>query len=204
MPEYPHHVIQRGNRNQVVFFSDMDRSVYLKLLSINAKKSGMQIWAYCLMDNHVHLIAVPVSLDSFAKGFAETHKKYTAYINKNHGWKGFLWQGRYISYPMDEPYLFAAIRYVELNPVRAGIVERAEDYPWSSAKAHVNKTKCALLSESFLNEEIKDWAAFLMERQSELEKTIFHKHGKCGKPLGDEEFITKAMKKTRKVIRIRQ
>ena len=198
LPEYPHHVIQRGNRNQAVFFSKGDKAAYIKLLSKNAKKYGIRLWGYCLMDNHVHLIAVPVLANSFAKGLAETHKKYTTSINKRNGWKGFLWQGRFMSYPMDEPYLYAAIRYIELNPVRAGIVHKADDYEWSSAKAHVNKTKDALLSENFLTEEIGNWSDFLMDRQSEIDKTIFHKHGKSDKPLGDNKFVSAVMKKIKR------
>jgi len=151
------------------------------------------------MNNHLHLVAVPKYLDSLAKAFAEIHKKYTRYINRRIGWKGLLWQGRFISYPMDEPYHFAAVRYIELNPVRARIVERAEEYPWSSARAHVNKTKDALLSENYLTEQIGDWSEFLMDTRSEIEKTIFKKHGKSGRPLGNEDFVQSAIKKALKI-----
>jgi len=164
---------------------------------IYAKKYGLEIWAYCLMRNHLHLIGVPKYPNSLARCLAETHKKYSAYINKKHGWKGYLWQGRFISYPMDETYLYAAVRYVETNPVKAKIVEKAEDYRWSSAYSHVNKKKNPLLTENFLTEEIKNWGDFLLDKQSEIDRTIFQKHEKCREPLGNDEFIEMA-NKTRK------
>ena len=150
VPHYPHHIIQRGNRRQNVFFSDHDKDAYICLLYEQIKKWNILIWAYCLMDNHVHLIALPKDENSLARAIGETHRKYTKMINFRKGWKGYLWQGRFISYPMDEQYLYAAVRYIEINPVRSGLVEKAEDYPWSSAKAHILKKEDKLLSYNFM------------------------------------------------------
>jgi putative transposase len=120
---YPHHIIQRGNRRQEVFFSNEDRKTCLDYLRLYAKTSAIDFWGYCLMNNHLHLIAVPQNEDSFARGFAEAHRRYTRYINFRKGWRGYLWEGRFKSYLLDEAHLYAAIRYIERNPVRAGIVK---------------------------------------------------------------------------------
>jgi len=137
VPDCPHHIVQRGNRRQNVFFNENDRHFYLETLNENAKKYGIVFWAYCLMSNHVHFIAVPKNEDSFARGLGQAHKKYSRYINKREGWTGHLWQSRFLSFPLNEAYLYAAVRYVENNPVRAGIVDRAEDFAWSSARVHI-------------------------------------------------------------------
>lgn len=191
IPNIPHHIIQRGNRSQQTFFNNTDKIFYLNLLRKNAEASGIQIWAYCLMDNHVHLIAVPGKKDSLAKGIGDTHKYYTHMVNLRENWRGYLWQGRFSSFPLDEKYLYAAIRYVERNPVRAGIVKRAEDYEFSSAKAHVYKKRDILLSDSFIIEKIGDWRSFLAENDNEDNIKLFRKHSRVGRPLGHRQFIEK-------------
>lgn len=185
----PHHVIQRGNRSQNVFFSDKDKKTYLKILKKYSMLEGLEIWAYCLMDNHVHLIVIPQMENSLAMGIGKVHKDYTRMINLRQGWRGFLWHGRFKSYPLDEQYLYTAVRYVERNPVRAGLVKRAVDYPWSSAKAHVFKEKNEILSDNFMISEIKDWASYLGDEDANIE--TLRKHLNTGRPLGDENFINK-------------
>jgi len=204
IPNYPHHIIQRGNRTQNVFFSDQDKKSYMQLLRNHAMEFGVDFWAYCLMDNHVHLIAVPKNEDSLARGIGEAHRKYTRMINFREGWKGYLWQGRFISYLLDEKYLYAAVRYVERNPVRVGLVERAEDYPWSSAKAHVYREKDILLSDNFMLSEIKDWSSYLSEGDENIDKNLFKKHARTGRPLGDDKFLTKLEEITGKVLKKRK
>ncbi|MCX5667713.1 MAG: transposase [Candidatus Omnitrophica bacterium] len=191
IPNIPHHITQRGNRTQKVFFSGKDKSHYLKLLLEQAKKAGLTFWAYCLMDNHIHLIAVPEREDSLSKGIGDTNKYYTRMINLREGWRGYLWQGRFSSFPLDEKYLYAAVRYVERNPVRAGIVKRAEDYEFSSARAHIYKKKDLLLSDNFMIKEIKDWKSYLAEGDDEDEQKLFQKHTCNGRPLGKDGFIEK-------------
>ncbi|MBN2324952.1 MAG: transposase [Spirochaetes bacterium] len=181
----PHHVIQRGNRRQKVFFCERDKKIYFNLLHKETVRCGVEVWAYCLMDNHVHLIVVPVKEDSLARGIGETHRKYTRMINLREGWSGYLWQGRFLSYPLNNRYLYAAVRYVERNPVRAGLVKNAEDYRWSSARAHVYHAHDILLSNSFLISEIKDWASYLSEYEDPLLTDIFKKHANTGRPLGE-------------------
>lgn len=184
VPGCPHHIIQRGNRKQQVFFYDEDRELYLSLLKHYSKKAGLNIWSYCLMDNHVHIIAAPTEVTSLRKGFAETHRRYTLEINRREGWSGYLWHGRFISFPMDEKYLYCAMRYVELNPVRAGLVKRPEDYPWSSARVRVLKQKDELLSDNCMTHQIHDWSAYLAEGDKRKDLTLLRKHSRTNKPLG--------------------
>jgi putative transposase len=137
IPEIPHHVTQRGVRRQQTFFSDADYLAYLHLAAEAFHEAGVQVWAYCLMPNHVHLIATPPRAPALAAAAGATHQRYTRQINQRQRATGYLWQGRFASYPMDEDYLRACARYVGLNPVRAGLTARAIDWPWSSVRAHV-------------------------------------------------------------------
>src|SRR5271169_6739696 len=131
-PGLPHHVTQRGNRRQRTLFCDEDYQTYLELMAEWCAAHEVEIWAYCLMPNHVHLIAVPHSADGLRRTFGE-------------GWRGHLWQGRFASFVLDEPYLLTAARYVELNPVRAGLINAPSRYGWSSAAAHVRGRDDALV-----------------------------------------------------------
>lgn len=194
VPGYPHHIVQRGNRRQDVFFSDKDKIAYIDYLHTYAKEAGISFWGYCLMDNHVHLIAVPEKEESLALGIGEAHKRYTCMINSREKWQGHLWQGRFMSYVLDEKHLYAALRYVERNPVRAKIVNRAENYRWSSARTHVQKGKDKLLSDHFLISEIKDWSVYLSQEDKQKDVDILQKHSNTGRPLGGIEFIEKIEK----------
>mgnify|MGYP005853609703 CR=1 FL=1 len=200
VPDFPHHVIQRGSRRQRVFFSDEDRRFYLGLLKKYGDVRGLSFWAYCLMDNHVHLIVVPKTPESLPRAMSAIHWRYTLSINLREDWKGSLWQGRYRSYPMDEPYAVAAIRYIELNPVRAGIVARAESYQWSSANAHVSGQPDPIISKCYLSDKITDWASFLAQGSSESELRLLREHASTCRPLGDQSFIKRLEEITRSKI----
>jgi putative transposase len=191
VPMAPHRLIQRGNRRQNVFFSDKDKAYYLRLLQQRCSVRGVSIWAYCLMDNHVHFVAVPLRAASLAEAFGAVHQRYTKAINERYGWQGFLWQGRFLSFPLDDRYLYRAIRYVDLNPVRAKLVEAAADYPWSSAPAHVRGKNDPLLSGNPLGLGEEEWAAYLAAGLTESETTLFREHANSGKPFGDENFLFK-------------
>jgi len=191
IPDCPHHVINRGNRRQIVFFSDNDKKAYYDILKKETNKAGIVIWTYCLMDNHVHLIVVPKTKDALAYGIGEAERKYARIINSRYDWKGHLWQERFKSNPMGEDYLYSAVRYIERNPVRAGIVEKAEDYYFSSAKSHVFRGNDELISDFYLTSEIPDWESYLREETSESEKELFRSHAYSGYPLGSDEFIDK-------------
>lgn len=190
----PHHVIQRGNRRQNVFFKDEDKQEYLNILKLQSKLFDLEVWAYCLMDNHVHLIVVPRQEDSLTKAIGETHQLYTRMINFRERWRGYLWQGRFKSVPLDEKYLYAAVRYVERNPVRAKIVKKAEDYLWSSAKVHVYNEKDSLLSKFHLIEEIDNWSEYLKGQEGQEELKRIRVQTQSGRPLGPIDYLRKLEK----------
>ena len=185
----PHHVTQRGNRRQPTFFCDEDYALYLSLLGEWCGRWHVDIWAYCLMPNHVHLIAVPETEEGLCRAIGEAHRRYTRHINFREGWRGHLWQGRFASFVMDARYTLAAARYIELNPVRAGLSAVAEAYPWSSAKAHVNRQDDALVKTEPLCSEIDDWTAFLMMDSDEELALQLKRHERTGRPCGDDALI---------------
>ena len=189
IPLCPHHITNRGNRRQTVFFSDNDRRLYLRLIKKFGALFGLQFWAYCLMPNHIHLIAVPINKESMNLTIREAHKKFTWQINLQNDWRGTLWQGRYYSFPLGQDHLYRAVRYVENNPVRAGLETFAEDYPWSSAPSHVLGKPDALLSPCPVQKPGKDWAAYLREKEEDDELKEIRRHIMTGRPLGGEEFI---------------
>lgn len=139
LPGQPHHVTQRGNNRQDVFFVEDDRRVYLELLREQSERYAFRVLGYCLMDNHVHVIGTPKEEDSLAKAMGRTHFSYCQYINRLHGRSGHLWQNRFFSCPMDELHLWRSLVYVERNPVRAKKVRVAWRYAWSSASAHIGR-----------------------------------------------------------------
>lgn len=163
LPDYPHHVTQRGNRRGDVFLDDEDREVYLRLLDRYSLAGGLALLAYCLMSNHVHLVVVPETLKSLSRVLGLVHMLYATYFNKKQGWSGHLWQARFFSSTLDEAHMWSAIRYVERNPVRAGIVDRAVDYRWSSARGH-----CGMLRDVHLSADNR-WSRILGERKRWLE-----------------------------------
>ena len=114
VPYVPHHVTQRGNRKQQTFFCNRDYELYKELMSEWCARRGVQVWAYCLMPNHTHLILVPREADALARAVGEAHRRYTCTVNRREGWTGFLWQGRFASFPMSDRYLLNAVRYVLL------------------------------------------------------------------------------------------
>jgi putative transposase len=189
VPELPHHVIQRGNRRQQTFFRTDDYLLYTNLMSACCRKFGVDIWAYCLMPNHAHLIAVPRTPDSLRRAIGEAHRQYTLEINRREKWTGYLWQGRFASFPMDDRHTAAAARYVELNPVRAGLAGRAEEYAWSSARAHLLGVDDVLVSVAPLLSRIGDWRAFLGEGAGPDAFAQFRRHANTGRPLGTSEFV---------------
>jgi len=161
LPGMPHHVTQRGNRRQPTFFSDADYALYLGLLRHWCGEAGTAVWAWCLMPNHVHLVLVPADEGGLRAALAPAHRRYSWEINQREGWRGYLWQGRFASFPMEEAHLHCCLRYVELNPVRAGLVERPEQWRWSSARAHLGLGADRLTDLVPARERIDDWRAFL-------------------------------------------
>ncbi len=201
VPDIPHHITQRGNRRMETFFSESDYREYLYLMAEWCNRCKVQIWSYCLMPNHTHLIAVPESEEGLGRAIGEAHRRYTRYINFQKGWKGHLWQGRFASFPMDEQYLIATARYIELNPVKAGIVKRPEEYRWSSAKAHLQGEDDILVKVGPLLGIIADWQGLLTSDLSEEEYKTLRRHERSGRPLGSDDFLSKLEKLTSRVLR---
>jgi putative transposase len=191
--DVPHHVTQRGNARQVILSSDRDRTTYLELLREYSQLHRLGLLGYCLMSNHVHLIAVPHGPDALSQCLKQAHGRYAGYWNAQQCSTGHVWQGRFYSCPLDEAHLWTALRYVELNPVRAGMVENAEAWKWSSAAVH-----CGLASPyAMLDLErwqkrwtATEWRAYLAENQSTAEVSALRGSTHTGRPLGSREFIT--------------
>ena len=190
VPQIPHHVTQRGNRRQQTFFHDGDYSAYLDLMAEWCAKEGVEIWAYCLMPNHVHLIAVPETAQALGRAIGETHRRYTRRINAREDWTGFLWQGRFGSCAMDERHTIAAARYIELNPVRAKLVRRAQAYRWSSAAAHLAGQDDRLVRVGPLLDRVPNWQDFLSAGTAEPDLEALRRHARNGRPLGDATFVS--------------
>lgn len=189
VPGAPHHVTQRGNRRQQTFFGDADYALYRDLVADSCAAAKVECWAYCLMPNHVHLTLVPSTPDGLHRALGQAHRRYTREVNRRHGWTGYLWQGRFASAPMDEPHLIAAARYIALNPVRAGMVETAGAWPWSSAPAHLAGRDDALVTVGPLLSRIADFAAFLsIDADPEAERRL-RKTETTGRPLGAEGWV---------------
>ena len=191
VPGYPHHITQRGNRRQQTFFCDDDYDAYLALMSEWCSQHGVAIWFYCLMPNHVHLIAAPASEDGLRRAIGEAHRRYTRRINFRQGWRGHLWQGRFSSFVMDTKYLMSAVRYVALNPVKAGLVKRPEHYRWSSAATYLYGNSDPLTSVSQLNKRIRNWGEFWGQGVDSVVAETLRRHECTGRPLGSETFVMK-------------
>jgi putative transposase len=194
LPNLPHHVVQRGNNRQDVFFVDDDRRVYLSLLGKECRKHGLRVLGYCLMTNHVHLVAIPPAKEAFARAVGRADFVYTQYVNRLHDRCGHLWQNRFFSCALDELHLLTAAAYVDRNPVRAGLVRRAWDYPWSSARAHLGRPDPAGLLDETAWHEISlnaDFKALLMRAEKEEDLAAFRQNTRTGRPLGSDSFLSK-------------
>jgi putative transposase len=190
----PHHITQRGNNRQDVFFIDDDRQRYLSFLHEQSEKYDLQILGYCLMTNHIHLIVIPRNEDSLTKAIGRTHWLYTRSINYYHRRSGHLWQNRFFSCAMGETHFIRAMAYIERNPVRAGMVHQACDYAWSSARDHCGHKRSELfLNLEYWQEQIKvtDWTEYLQGDDDPHFKKQFRLHTHRGRPLGSDAFISR-------------
>jgi putative transposase len=190
VPETPHHITQRGNRRQQTFFVEGDYRTYLDLAAEEFAGAGVEVWAYCLMPNHIHLIAAPSRPEALAQAVGTTHLRYTRAINLRERWTGYLWQGRFASFPMDETYLRACARYVGLNPVRAGLTRRAMDWPWSSVRAHVEGRADPLLTAGPLAARLgAEMPGFFDIDVAEDARRKLRRASGTGRPLGAADWI---------------
>jgi putative transposase len=191
--DVPHHITQRGNAGQAILANDSDRIAYLDLLRHYSQLHHLSLLGYCLMSNHVHLIAVPRTPQALWHSLKQTHGRYASYWNARQPSTGHVWQGRFYSCPLDESHLWMALRYVELNPVRASMVTSADQWRWSSAAAHCESADpdpaldLQRWSERWTTLE---WRAFLAEAESDIEVSALRQSTHTGRPLGTPEFVT--------------
>lgn len=197
---YPHHIIQRGNNRESVFFDDEDRKQYLSLLKKYSEKWSAPVLVYCLMSNHVHLMVSPLSDDSLYKMMQGLTLCYTQYVNRKYQRTGRLWESRYHSCIVDkEQYLWAVARYIEQNPVRAKIVKKAEAYPYSSAETHVKGSEDTVLGEElFSNNRRDDYIDMLRSSLTEKEKEAINYYTRAGRPFGNDDFVYGMEKKLKR------
>jgi putative transposase len=188
VPDLPHHVTQRGNRREPIFFEDSDYEVYCALLGEQARRFQVEVWAYCLMPNHVHLILVPKRADSLGIAVGEAHRRYTNFINARAGWTGHLFQRRFSSVVLDDAHLRTALCYVSLNPVRSGLVARAEDWRWSSVRAHLAGKDDRLARVAPVLERIVNFSQ-LLNHSCEDCFTALRRAERTGRPAGAKEFV---------------
>ncbi|MFH1825168.1 MAG: transposase [Candidatus Firestonebacteria bacterium] len=202
----PHHITQRGNYRQKVLEKREDFEKYLSLLEEQSRKYETRIISYCIMNNHVHFIAIPEKSDSLANTFKYVHMKYSQYVNKKKGMSGHLWQSRFFSSVIDKDYLSVAMRYVERNPVRAKMVKRAVEWEWSSAIQH-----CGYKSKSMMVENITsltgmretEWEKYLEEKEDSEVLEKLRKNTSTGRPIGNEGFVDMLEKKLKRVLKIK-
>ena len=188
-PGLPPHVTQRGNRREAIFFEDGDHEVYLDLLAEQTLKADVAVWAYCLMPNHVYLILKPARADDLGRAVGEAHRRYTNFINARGRWTGHLFQSRFASVVLDDLHLIRAVRYVSLNPVRARLVARPEDWKWSSVRAHLAGVDDALVTVRPVLDRIPHLKALLLQGSAEDDFSELRRAELTGRPLGAPEFV---------------
>ena len=189
VPECPHHVTARGNRREPIFFEDGDQEIYCDILAEQTRKAGVAVWAYCLMPNHVHLILCPLTQDGLALALGATHRRWSNFINARGRWRGHLFDGRFASAAMDEDHLISAVRYVALNPVRAGLVARAQDWPWSSVRAHLAGQDDGLATVRPVLDRVEDFAALIARGDDQAQFAAIRAAELTGRPLGTADFV---------------
>jgi putative transposase len=189
-----HHITQWGNNREDVFFADGDRVAYLGLLREQCEKHGVRVLGYCLMPNHVHLVAIPKREDSLNLAVGRTHFLYTQYINRLHGRSGHLWQGRFHSCPMDDAHGVAAMRYVERNPVRAKMTRVPWTYRWSSSAAHTGRPDPAhVLDLKAWNRLVPsiNWKETLTDGDDKETLAALRLNTQTGRPLASDSFVSR-------------
>lgn len=188
-PGVPHHVTQRGNGRAQTFFEDADYALYRELLGAHCRAAGVAVWSFVLMPNHVHLILVPSDEDGLRRALAPLHRRYAGHVHARLKRTGHFWQGRFGCVAMDEDHLAAAVRYVAMNPVRAGLAERAVDWPWSSTRALLGRGADGVTEAAPVLARIPDIAALLESAEDEERTMRLRKAESVGRPIGSAQWI---------------
>jgi putative transposase len=189
VPGCPHHVTARGNRREPIFFEDGDQDIYRDLLAEQMVKASVAVWSYCLMPNHVHLILCPSTGDGMAQALGAAHRRWANFVNARGRWSGHLFDGRFASVAMDESHLVSAVRYVALNPVRAGLTARAEDWPWSSVRAHLAGVDDGLAVVRPVLDRMADFAALIADTEENAHFAALRTAEMTGRVLGNAAFV---------------
>jgi putative transposase len=190
LPGIPHHITQRGNGRQQTFFSDDDYALYFDLLKKHAAATGVAVWSWVLMPNHVHLILVPQDQDGLRACLSKVHRAYAGHIHAREKRTGHFWQGRFGCVAMDEAHLMAAIPYVALNPVRARLVQRAVQWKWSSTHALLNPAKGDGMTDTGpVLERMEDFTAMLNAGEDDAASQALRRAETIGRPLGNDAFM---------------
>jgi putative transposase len=199
IPGHPHHVTQRGNGGARTFFDDGDYALYRDLLAEHCRAFGVEVWAWCLMPNHVHLILVPSDADGLRAALARVHRTYAGVIQARRKRTGHFWQGRFGAVAMDEAHLAAALRYVALNPVRARLVQRAQDWRWSSTRAHLRGKSDGITALKPIRQRFPDFADLLDTADEDNDRIARLRAAESiGRPLGDDRFLSRIERLTRR------
>jgi putative transposase len=201
VPGVPLHIIQRGSNHHQTFFSDKDYKEYLYLMADWCNRCAVEVLAYCLMPNHIHLVCVTRSEDGLRKAIGEAHRRYTRHINTENGWTGHLWQGRFASYPVDDNYLMAVTRYIVFTPVRLRLVKKPENYRWSSCRAHLTGRDDILVKVKPLLARTQNFRELLENDLSQEQYVAIRSHEKTGRPLGSDSFVAWLEEKTARTLR---
>lgn len=188
-PGCPHHVTARGNRREPIFFQDGDQELYLDILAEHLREASVAVWAYCLMPNHVHLILCPETAEGLGRAMGAAHRRWANFVNARGRWRGHLFDGRFASVAMDEAHLLACVRYVALNPVRAGLAATAWDWPWSSVHAHGRRVDDGLVRVGPVLERVTDIAELLAAEIGDGGWAALRAAERTGRPLGNADFI---------------
>jgi putative transposase len=204
IPDLAHHITQRGNGRQQVFFADADYAYYLRLLAASCAAAHVSCLAFCLMPNHVHLILVPSDEDGLRRCLAAVHRTYAGALNLRRGLSGHFWQGRYGSVVMDNPHLYEALRYVLLNPVRAGLVASLAEWRWSSARVYLGGESDGLTSPWRMLSVLPPIADYLAHGADAGRVERLRVAGSIGRPAVDPDFLTRLEQATGRRLRPRQ
>lgn len=189
VPGLPHHVTQRGNGRAQTFFGDRDYDLYRDLLAESCRAAGVAVWAWVLMPNHVHLVLVPQDGDGLRRALARVHRRYAGHIHARERRTGHFWQGRFGAVVLDEAYLGAALRYIALNPVRARLAGRPEDWRWSSVHAHLGAREDGVTAVEPVLSRYPRFAELIALGPDEAGFARLRRAETIGRPLGDEAFI---------------
>jgi putative transposase len=201
IPGHPHHVTQRGNGGARTFFGDDDYALYRDLLAAHCRAAAVEVWAWCLMPNHVHLILVPTDQDGLRRALARVHRAYAGIIQARRKRSGHFWQGRFGAVAMDEDYLAAALRYVALNPVRARLVGRAQDWRWSSTRAHLRGRDDGLTALQPIKDRFPRFADLLATEAAPEAFERLRAAESIGRPLGSDRFLARLERRTGRTLK---